>query len=50
MKKINIIGLKGDVGKVNLLFKELIILFFNILNEKGYKLKQVNNEFILIKK
>ena len=50
MKKINIIGLKGDVGKVSLGFQGTNNTFFNILNEKGYKLKQVNDEFILIKK
>ena len=50
MKKINIIGLKEDVGKVSLAFQGTNNTFFNILNEKGYKLKQVNDEFILIKK
>ena len=50
MKKINIIGLRGDVGKVSLGFQGTNNTFFNILNEKGYKLKQVNDEFILIKK
>ena len=50
MKKIHIIGLKGDVGKVSLTFQGTNNTFFNILNEKGYKLKQVNDEFILIKK
>ena len=50
MKKIQIIGLKGDVGKVSLTFQGTNNTFFNILNEKGYKLKQVNDEFILIKK
>ena len=50
MKKIDIIGLKGDVGKLNLVFQGTNNTFFNILNEKGYKLKQVNDEFILIKK
>ena len=50
MKKIDIIGLKGDVGKVNLAFQGTNNTFFNILNEKGYKLKQINDEFILIKK
>ena len=50
MKKIHIIGLKGDVGKVSLAFQGTNNTFFNILNEKGYKLKQVNDEFILIKK
>ncbi len=50
MKKINIIGLRGDVGKVSLGFQGKNNTFFNILNEKGYKLKQVNDEFILIKK
>ena len=47
---INIIGLRGDVGKVSLGFQGTNNTFFNILNEKGYKLKQVNDEFILIKK
>ena len=50
MKKIQIIGLKGDVGKVSLTFQGTNNTFFNILNEKGYKLRQVNDEFILIKK
>ena len=50
MKKIDVIGLKGDVGKVSLAFQGTNNTFFNILNEKGYKLKQVNDEFILIKK
>ena len=50
MNKINIIGLKEDVGKVSLGFQGTNNTFFNILNEKGYKLKQVNDEFILIKK
>ena len=50
MKKIQIIGLKGDVGKVSLTFQGTNNTFFNILNEKGYKLKQVNDEFILIRK
>ncbi len=50
MKKIDIIGLKGDVGKVSLAFQGTNNTFFNILNEKGYKLKQINDEFILIKK
>ena len=50
MKKINIIGLRGNVGKVSLGFQGTNNTFFNILNEKGYKLKQVNDEFILIKK
>ena len=50
MKKINIVGLRGDVGKVSLGFQGTNNTFFNILNEKGYKLKQVNDEFILIKK
>ena len=50
MKKIDIIGLKGDVGKVSLAFQGTNNTFFNILNEKGYKLKQVKDEFILIKK
>ena len=50
MKKINIIGLKADVGKVSLAFQGTNNTFFNILNEKGFKLKQVNDEFILIKK
>ena len=50
MKKITIIGLRGDVGKVSLGFQGTNNTFFNILNEKGYKLKQVNDEFILIKK
>ena len=50
MNKINIIGLRGDVGKVSLRFQGTNNTFFNILNEKGYKLKQVNDEFILIKK
>ncbi len=50
MKKLDIIGLKGDVGKVSLAFQGTNNTFFNILNEKGYKLKQVNDEFILIKK
>ena len=48
--EINIIGLRGDVGKVSLGFQGTNNTFFNILNEKGYKLKQVNDEFILIKK
>ena len=50
MKKIQIIGLKGDVGKVSLTFQGTNNTFFNILNEKGYKLKQINDEFILIRK
>ncbi len=50
MKKIDIVGLKGNVGKVSLGFQGTNNTFFNILNEKGYKLKQVNDEFILIKK
>ena len=50
MKKINIIGLKAYVGKVSLTFQGTNNTFFNILNEKGFKLKQVNDEFILIKK
>ena len=50
MKKIDVIGLKGDVGKVSLAFQGTNNTFFNILNEKGYKLKQINDEFILIKK
>ena len=50
MKKIQIIGLKGDVGKVSLTFQGTNNTFFNILNEKGYKLKQVNDEFILVRK
>ena len=50
MKKIDIIGLKSDVGKVSLSFQGTNNTFFNILNEEGYKLKQVNDEFILIKK
>jgi hypothetical protein len=50
MKKIDIIGLKSDVGKVSLAFQGTNNTFFNILNEEGYKLKQVNDEFILIKK
>ena len=50
IKKIDIIGLKSDVGKVGLTFQGTNNTFFNILNEKGYKLKQVNDEFILIKK
>ena len=50
MKKIQIIGLKGDVGKVSLTFQGTNNTFFNILNEKGYKLKQFNDEFILIRK
>ena len=50
MKKIDIIGLKADVGKVTLTFQGTNNTFFNILNEKGYKLKQINDEFILIKK
>ena len=50
MKKTQIIGLKGDVGKVSLTFQGTNNTFFNILNEKGYKLRQVNDEFILIKK
>ena len=50
IKRIDIVGLKGDVGKINLSFQGTKNTFFNILNEKGYKLKQVNNEFILIKK
>ena len=50
MKKIQIIGLKGDVGKVSLSFQGTNNTFFNILNEKGYKLKQVNDEFILLRK
>ena len=50
IKKLDIVGLKGDVGKVSLTFQGTNNTFFNILNEKGYKLKQVNDEFILIKK
>ncbi len=50
LNKINIIGLKGNVGKLSLGFQGTNNTFFNILNEKGYKLKQVNDEFILIKK
>ncbi len=50
MKRLDIIGLKGDVGKVSLKFQGTNSTFFNIINEKGYKLKQVNEEFILIKK
>ena len=50
MKKIDVIGLKGDVGKVSISFQGTNNTFFNILNEKGYKLKQINDEFILIKK
>ena len=50
MKKIDIIGLKGNVGKVSLTFQGTNNTFFNILNEKGFKLKQVNDEFILVKK
>ena len=50
MKKINVIGLKEDVGKVSLTFQGTNNTFFNILNEKGFKLKQINDEFILIKK
>ena len=50
MKQIDIIGLKGNVGKVSLGFQGTNNTFFNILNEKGYKLKQVNDEFILLKK
>ena len=50
MKNIDIVGLKGDVGKISLAFQGTNNTFFNILNEKGYKLKQVNDEFILIKK
>ena len=50
MKEINIIGLRGNVGKVSLGFQGTNNTFFNILNEKGYKLKQVSDEFILIKK
>ena len=50
MKKINIVGLKSYVGKVSLTFQGTNNTFFNILNEKGFKLKQVNDEFILIKK
>ena len=50
MKKIDIIGLKGNVGKVSIAFQGTNNTFFNILNEKGYKLKQINDEFILIKK
>ena len=50
MKKIDIIGLKGNVGKVSLTFQGTNNTFLNILNEKGFKLNQVNNEFILIKK
>ena len=50
MKKIDIIGLKGDVGKVSLTFQGTNNTFFNILNEKGFKLKQVNDEFILLRK
>ena len=50
MKKLDIIGLKADVGKISLTFQGTNNTFFNILNEKGFKLKQVNNEFILIKK
>ena len=50
IKKIDIVGLKGDVGKVSLTFQGTNNTFFNIINEKGYKLKQVNDEFILIRK
>ena len=50
MKKIDIIGLKRNVGKVSLTFQGTNNTFFNILNEKGFKLKQINDEFILIKK
>ena len=50
IKKLDIVGLKGDVGKVSLTFQGTNNTFFNILNEKGYKLKQVNDEFILIRK
>ena len=50
MKKIDIVGLKEDVGKVSLEFQGTNNTFFNILNEKGFKLKQINDEFILIKK
>ena len=50
MKNIDIVGLKGDVGKISLAFQGTNNTFFNILNEKGYKLKQVNDEFILIRK
>ena len=50
MKNIDLVGLKGDVGKISLAFQGTNNTFFNILNEKGYKLKQVNDEFILIKK
>ena len=50
MKNIDIVGLKGDVGKISLAFQGTNNTFFNILNEKGYKLKQVNDEFILLKR
>ena len=50
IKKIDIIGLKKDVGKVSLAFQGTNNTFFNVLNEKGFKLKQVEDEFILIKK
>ena len=50
MKKIDIVGLKGNVGKVNIAFQGTNNTFFNILNEKGFKLKQVNDEFILLRK
>ena len=47
--ELDIIGLKADVGKISLTFQGTNNTFFNILNEKGFKLKQVNDVFILIK-
>ena len=50
INKVRIAGLKSDVGKVNILFQGTKNTFITILNEKGLKLKQVNQEFILIKR
>ncbi len=50
IKKIDIIGLKAKVGKIKLSFQGTKNTFFNILNEKGFKLIQAKDDFILIKK
>lgn len=48
INKVKITGLKHNVGKVKILFQGTKNTFVTILNEKGFRLKQVNNEFILI--